>query len=116
MPDADIAWAPATVVHALGASKFEVTVDRPRPGEPSPRITGPVLIDATETGLAGMGSLPLQVRFAAYGASRLPFGDFFFLWVVTVSRLSWKAQMLSVNKKQLPFEAKQAYPVWKKFW
>lgn len=60
VPDADIAWAPATVVHALGGSKFEVTVDRPRPGEPSPSVTGPVLIDAAGPGFEGMETLPLQ--------------------------------------------------------
>lgn len=62
VPDDDIAWARATVVHALGGSKFEVNVERPEEGSGMrPRVAGTIFVDASGPGFEGMDSLPLQV-------------------------------------------------------
>lgn len=63
MPDDDIAWVRATVLHALGGSKFEVKVERVEDGGGlKPRLKGSVVVDAAGPGFEGMDTLPLQVR------------------------------------------------------
>eukprot|EP00752_Nemacystus_decipiens_P018668 g16737.t1 len=61
VPDDDIAWARATVLHALGGSKFEVKVERPDDGGGlKPKLTGARVVDVAGEGFEGMDTLPLQ--------------------------------------------------------
>lgn len=76
MPDDDIAWARATVLHALGGSRFEVKVERPEDGGGlKPRITGSVVVDASGPGFDGMDTLPLQVGGPSIGGAGAGAGD-----------------------------------------
>lgn len=61
MPDERIAWARATVLRALGGSRFEVNVERPKEPGLDPKVTGTVVVDVSRKGFEGMDSLPLQV-------------------------------------------------------
>lgn len=61
MPDPDISWARATVVHAWGRSKFEVNVEATQDSGLKPRAVGFVEVDVAAPGFEGMSSLPLQV-------------------------------------------------------
>ncbi|CAM9632006.1 unnamed protein product [Ectocarpus sp. 6 AP-2014] len=68
VPDDDIAWARATVMHPLGGSRFEVEVERSQErGGLEPRVTGSVVVDASGPGFEGMDSLPLQNAETADG-------------------------------------------------
>ncbi|CAN0001143.1 unnamed protein product, partial [Ectocarpus sp. 12 AP-2014] len=68
VPDDDIAWARATVMHPLGGSRFEVEVERSQErGGLKPRVTGSVVVDASGPGFEGMDSLPLQNAETADG-------------------------------------------------
>ncbi|CAM9187182.1 unnamed protein product [Scytosiphon promiscuus] len=63
IPDEEKAWVPATVMQALGGSKFKVEVERTDNGKRSskkPVYAGSIVVDASGPGFEGMDSLPLQ--------------------------------------------------------
>ena len=62
MPDEKIAWARATVLRALGGSRFEVKVERPKDAGLQPKLTGVITVDLSRKGFEGLSTLPLQVR------------------------------------------------------